>query len=558
MHLAEQFVSRRILCTLALAVTASAAACGGDDPVEPPPPVPTTITISPATAMLRSVGETVQLTATVQDQDGQTMTGVTVTWASRDNALATVNASGLVTAVGNGVVIVQASVGTVMGTAEVTVEQQPAEVRVSPGADTLVALGDTVRLSAEALDGNGNLVPDAEFTWGSDDESVVTVDAAGLVTAAGNGTASITVTSGAASGTASVVVAQVVSSLAVEPTGLNPAQAGKQGADTIMVTALDAEGSPVAGSSYRWSTDRQSGWVYPPAGTTDEMGRFQTTWVAGWPGEGTLSLTVENEFSRLTEELATLSTVPANPPNGAATIWINNPNHPSTGYSIDMTPLTEPTGTYYAAIQWDGGYTGLQRGGIRYDRQLQFSVWDAPGYGGAELIEKASDVLCRTFGGEGTGVACELNYPWTVGSTYRFEVTEEEMNGGSAMTLYVTDLAAGSRRYVGTIRFARRANMTFFGMFVEDFVQQAEHCLAREVRSAAIRRPRARLGDEWVAVEDMTRGRLSRWLEDPWNPGTPGCANLAARGHAAGLELVIGGETASDPNASPIYTIPRH
>ena len=86
MHLAEQLVWRRLLCTLALAVAAPAAACGGDDPVEPPPPVPTTITISPATAMLRSVGETVQLTATVQDQNGQAMTGVTVTWASGDNA----------------------------------------------------------------------------------------------------------------------------------------------------------------------------------------------------------------------------------------------------------------------------------------------------------------------------------------------------------------------------------------------------------------------------------------------------------------------------------------
>ena len=68
---------------------------------------------------------------------------------------------------------------------------------------------------------------------------------------------------------------------------------------------------------------------------------------------------------------------------------------------------------------------------------------------------------------------------------------------------------------MGTIRFARRANMTSFGMFVEDFVQRAEHCLAREVRSAAIRRPRAWLDGEWVAVEDMTRGHLSRWLEDP-------------------------------------------
>lgn len=353
-------------------------------------------------------------------------------------------------------------------------------------------------------------------------------------------------------------VAQAIVSLASEPARLTPAHAGKQGADTIVVTALDGEGSPVAGASYRWSTDRYSGWVYPAHGVTDSVGRLQTTWVAGWPGEGTLSLTVENENSSLTKELATLSTTPGNPPAGAAYIWIHNGNHPSAGYSIDMTPLTEPPGTFYVAIQWDGGYAGLQRGGNRYDRQLQFSVWDAPGYGDAELIDNASNVVCRTFGGEGTGVACELDYRWTVGSTYRLEINEEEMNGGSAITLHVTDLANGSSRYVGTIRFARRAQMRGFGMFVEDFVTRARHCLAREVRSVAFRRPRAWLGGDWVALYVMTRGTLSTRADDPWNPGTPGCANVAAREHAAGLELVIGGSTASDPNASPYYIIPAN
>ena len=111
---------------------------------------------------------------------------------------------------------------------------------------------------------------------------------------------------------------------------------------------------------------------------------------------------------------------------------------------------------------------------------------------------------------------------------------------------------------MGTIRFARRVEMRSFGMFVEDFVTRAQHCLAREVRSVAFRRPRAWLDGAWIALYVMTRGTLTTRPDDPWNPGTPGCANVAAREHAAGLELVIGGSTARDPNASPYYTIPAN
>ena len=426
---------------------------------------------------------------------------------------------------------------------------------ITPATVELSALGETVSLKAELRNQSGRVVTGAEFSWESSDDTVATVNATGVVTAVGNGTATITAAGGSASTTATVAVAQRIAAVAVEPATLRSARAGTQGADTIMATALDGRGSPVVNARYRWSTDRHSGWVYPPQGTTDALGRFQASWVAGWPGEGVLSVTVENRFSRVTEELTTLSMTHDNPPAAHAYMWIKN-RTAGAGYSIDMTPLTDPAGTYYAAIHWDGGYTGLQSGGDRFDRQLQFSVWNAPGYGDAELIDNASDVLCTPFGGEGTGINCEMHYPWAVGSTYRFEVTEEEMNGGSAITLHVTDLASGHRRLVGTIRFARRANFTSFGMFVEDFTVKAPHCLARQVRSAAIRRPRAWIEGEWVALPEMSQGSLGIRPDDPWNPGTPGCANYAVRQHEAGLEVVIGGDTASDPDGPRSFTIP--
>lgn len=317
------------------------------------------------------------------------------------------------------------------------------------------------------------------------------------------------------------------------------------------MTVLDGDGAPVARRGYRWEADEAAGWVYPAEGMTDAEGRITAAWVPGATGAGVLTLLVGEGEPSLTARFETLSAASARPPKSAIYVW---PTHTGrgSGYSVELTPLAEPHGTFYVAIQWDGGYTGLQRGGSRYDRQLQFSVWDAAGVD-ARVVERGKDVLCRSFGGEGTGQACELNYPWSVGATYRFEVTEEELDGGSAMTLHVTDLATDERRFVGTLRFGTRASLTSFGMFVEDFVNSAPTCLSQPVRSAAIRRAMVQIDGVW---QPITSGYLGRHREDAGNPGTPPCANVAARDHASGLEVAIGGRTAMDPDIVQV-TIPE-
>ena len=345
--------------------------------------------------------------------------------------------------------------------------------------------------------------------------------------------------------------AQEIAALVPSASEFGSTEAGKRSRERIVVSVADASGAPVGDARWRFETDDRSGWVYPAQGTTGADGRISVTWVAGSPGAGVLTLSVEKGESSMTTELATRSVRSQRPPSSAIAVWMNHGGR-ANGYSIDLTPLSEPTGSYYAAINWDGGYTGLQRGGSRYDRQLQFSVWDVAG-GDAQVVERGDGVICRRFGGEGTGQACELHYPWRVGATYRFEVTEENLDGGSAMTLHVTDLAAGRRQFVGTLRYAVRANLRSFAMFVEDFLRRAPTCLAQDVRSAAIRRAMVRVGESWRSI---TRGALSRHQEDAGNPGTPPCANLAARNHAAGLEIVMGGRTASDPDGPTAVMVP--
>ena len=540
---------------------------GAVEPAPPPPaPVATTVTVSPASTTLTALEETARFTAEVRDQNGQVMAGAAVAWESSDQAVAAVDGSGLVTAAGNGTATITASAGEAVGTAAVTVAQVVSAVRIVEGDDQMGAQGRTlpVPLTVRLVDGNEHPVAGARVDFVVDDRHGVADPPSAIADDSGHaqtnwtlgmvvGGQTLTATAGEASAGFTATAIAILTSFSVDPPSLAPAEAGKQGRDTIYVTVTDAAGAPVADARYQWTADRNSGWVFPAEGETSADGRISATWVAGWPGDGLLSLSVENPASALTTEIPTRSTGSANRPSGALYVDMYH-GGTSEGYSIDITPLTEPPGTYYAAIQWDGGYTGLQRAGSRYDRQLQFSVWDAPGYGGAQLVERGEGVVCRTFGGEGTGQACELEYPWSVGSTYRFEVTEEEMNGGSAMTLHVTDLATDQRRFVGTLRFARRARMNSLHMFVEDFRMRGEHCLAREVRSAAIRRAMILIDGEW---QPFRAGYLGKPSMDFHNPGTPGCANVAGRTHAHGLEVVIGGEEVSDPDGSTRVTIPN-
>ncbi len=157
-------------------------------------------------AEFTAVGETVQLSAEVRDQNGQVMDGVTVTWASSAAGVAKVDAAGLVTAAGNGTATITATAGTVSGSAAVTVDQDVRGVEVLPAADT-VSAGDTLRLTAEAWDPNGFTVPGVEFTWSSSDAAIATVDGSGLVRGIAEGAATITAASPSVQGTAGITVA---------------------------------------------------------------------------------------------------------------------------------------------------------------------------------------------------------------------------------------------------------------------------------------------------------------------------------------------------------------
>ena len=108
------------------------------------------VTVSPEVLEFSALGDTLRLRAELVDANGYPVEGAVVAWSSDDAAVATVDASGLVSSVGNGEAMVVAAADPVSGTADVTVAQVVSAVTVSPATLEFSALGDTLRLGAEA------------------------------------------------------------------------------------------------------------------------------------------------------------------------------------------------------------------------------------------------------------------------------------------------------------------------------------------------------------------------------------------------------------------------
>lgn len=118
-------------------------------------PVPVaSITVSPNAAQA-VVGTTVQLTATPRDSAGGALSDRSVTWASSNTQLATVNADGAVSALRVDTATITATSEGKQGTSSITVLPVPVvTVDVTPDAASVLA-GDTVRLTATPRDSAG-------------------------------------------------------------------------------------------------------------------------------------------------------------------------------------------------------------------------------------------------------------------------------------------------------------------------------------------------------------------------------------------------------------------
>ena len=154
----------------------------------------TGVTISDATATI-TTGSTKTLTATVAPEDA---TNKSVRWTSSDDAIASVDDEGVVTAVaaGSATITVTTVDGNFTATCAVTVEAATIAVTgvtVSPESDTISLASTPAQITCTATVAPADAT-DKSVTWSSSDEAVATVDSDGVVTALTVGTTTITAT----------------------------------------------------------------------------------------------------------------------------------------------------------------------------------------------------------------------------------------------------------------------------------------------------------------------------------------------------------------------------
>jgi phospholipase C len=172
----------------------------------------TSITLSPSPGSV-SVGSTVQFVATGQYSDGSTQNITSsCTWSSAPKTVATV-ARGLATGVSAGTATITANLGTIKGTAQLTVTAPPTltSISLAPTSGT-VNIGQTLQFTATGnySDGSQQTLTNSA-TWSSSNATDATIQTAGnanpgLATGVANGAVTITASYTGINGTAQLTI----------------------------------------------------------------------------------------------------------------------------------------------------------------------------------------------------------------------------------------------------------------------------------------------------------------------------------------------------------------
>lgn len=269
---------RSFLLFLALLLSA-ALVCSGPAALAGQVVTVRTVEITPANVEV-VVGQKVQFKAVGRDQSGNPVDLKPSAWLAGPSDLVGIDENGLATFYSPGETRVGAMVGGATGYAPVVIKPAPvARVVIAPPPAPLV-VGGVSELEAGAFSSNGDPRSDTPVEWSSEDPSIVTVDAAGMLRGIRPGSTNVRASAGPVSTTISItVVANPVRSLSVEP-GSVKARAG----DVVRFTvkASDEAGARVENPSVRWAVSGEGAMIESDGGFVAERpGTYVITAASG-------------------------------------------------------------------------------------------------------------------------------------------------------------------------------------------------------------------------------------------------------------------------------------
>lgn len=165
------------------------------------PQIVSSIELSASQLRFSSVGSTLQVQARALDAQGREVPGIVFSYTSESETVASA-ASGGVTSRGNGSTRIRVEVDQDESAAvavgyidagafaviNVTVEQVPASIQISPSSLTFWAVGEGVQVSAVQVDAEGTPLQGGEpLRWTFRDAGIIEVSAEGVVTSVGDG-----------------------------------------------------------------------------------------------------------------------------------------------------------------------------------------------------------------------------------------------------------------------------------------------------------------------------------------------------------------------------------
>ncbi|WP_439643263.1 beta strand repeat-containing protein, partial [Gemmatimonas sp.] len=328
----------------------------------------TTVTVAPVPVAAVAVslaastllpGQSTTAAAVARSQAGDVLTGRAVAWTSLSPAVATVTATGTISALSTGTAVIRATVEGIAGQATLTVSPTPvASVLVSVASATLF-VGQSTQASADLRGAANQPLSGRAVVWTSSNTAIATVSAAGVVSAVAPGTALIIAVSEGVSNAATVTVSNVpVASVTatLTPTSI---QVGATSVGTAVTR--DGGNNVLTGRVVTWASSNTAVATVSGSGVVTGVSAGSATITATSESvNGTATITVTNApVASVTATLTPTSILVGATSTGAA-VMRDASNNVLTGRTVTWASSNAAVAT----VSGSGVVTGVSAGSV--------------------------------------------------------------------------------------------------------------------------------------------------------------------------------------------------